>query len=71
VHDLSPNGMRLQCRTPLHENQVIRISCAALSAVGRVTFCNRTMNGELFIAGVEFLTLRFHARSGTFLSVNA
>jgi len=29
------------------------------------------MNGGLFIAGVEFLTLRFRARSGTFLSVSA
>jgi curved DNA-binding protein CbpA len=71
ARDLSPNGMQLQCRLPLRENQVIRISCDALSATGRVTFCNRGMTGGLFIAGVEFLTLRFRARSGTFLSVSA
>jgi len=71
VRDLSPNGMQLQCRLPLHENQIIRISCEALSAAGRVTFCNRAATGELFIAGVEFLTLRFYTRSGTFLSVSA
>ncbi len=71
VRDLSPNGMQLQCRFPLRENQVIRIVCASLSAIGRVTFCNRDMSGELFTAGVEFLTLRFHERSGTFLSVSA
>lgn len=71
VRDLSPNGMQLQCRLPLRENQVIRICCSALSATGRVTFCNRSMTGELFIAGVEFLTLRFHERSGTFITVSA
>jgi len=71
VRDLSPNGMQLQCRLPLRENQVIRISCNAVSATGRVTFCNRGMTGELFIAGVEFLTLRYRTRCGTFLSVSA
>jgi len=71
VRDLSPNGMQLQCRLLLRENQVIRISCTALSAAGRVTFCNRGMNGDLFIAGIEFLTLRFHSRFGTFLSIKA
>jgi len=71
VRDLSPNGMQLQCSLPLRENQVIRISCNTLSASGRVTFCNRGMTGEVFVAGVQFLTLRFHARTGTFLSVNA
>ncbi len=71
LRDLSPNGMQLQCGQPLRENQVIRISCTALKATGRVTFCNRDMTGERFIAGVEFLTLRFSTRSGTFLSVSA
>ncbi len=71
VRDLSPNGMQLQCSLPLCANQVIRISCNALSASGRVTFCNRGITGDLFIAGVQFLTLRFHSRSGIFLSVNA
>ena len=71
MRDLSPNGMQLQCPVPLNENQVIRISCKALSATGRVRFCNRGTTGNLFIAGVEFLTLRFHKRSGTFLSVSA
>lgn len=71
MRDLSPNGMQLQCTLPLAENQVIRIVCAALSATGRVIFCNRCSTGEGFIAGIEFLTLRFHERSGTFLSVSA
>lgn len=71
IRDLSPNGMQLQCRIPLHENSIIRLAAATLSATGRVTFCNRSTNGEHFVSGVEFLTLRFHERSGTFLSVSA
>lgn len=71
MRNLSPNGMQLQCGMPLAENQVIRITCSALSATGRVIFCNRDMTGEGFIAGIEFLTLRFCERTGTFLSISA
>lgn len=71
MRDLSPNGMQLQCGLPLAENQVVRIVCATLVATGRVIFCNRDMTGTGFIAGIEFITLRFSERSGTFLSVSA
>jgi hypothetical protein len=71
IRDLSPNGMQLQFGLLLREHQVIRLACTALSATGRVTFCNRDTSGEHFVAGVEFLTLRFRERSGTFLSVSA
>lgn len=71
VRDLSPNGLQLLCSFPLHTGQILRIASAALSATGRVTFCNRAISGEQFIAGLEFLTLRFHERTGTFISVSA
>lgn len=71
LRDLSPNGMQLLSPTPLQINQVIQITCAALTATGRITYCNRVSGSGQFVAGLEFLTLRFYERSGTFLSVSA
>jgi hypothetical protein len=68
LHDLSPLGLQFQCPELLREDQVIRIVSDALTAIARVSHCSTRPAGSGYIAGVEFLTLRFHERSGTFFS---
>ena len=71
LRDLSPVGLQLQSPLPLKPGQIIRITGEVVSAIVQVIYCNRDRNGQSFIAGVEFLTVCFSARVGTFLSENA
>lgn len=69
--DLSPTGLQLQLPRPLVAGLLVRIHSAPVSAIGRVRYCNRSMNGMHFLIGIEFLTVRFGARTGIFLSTCA
>jgi len=71
LRDLSPVGLQLESAGPLNPNQIIRISGEVLSAIGRVVFSNRGSNGRVFTAGIEFLTVSFHERVGTFITETA
>ena len=71
LRDLSPVGLQLQSPAPLRNGQVIHVSGEVVSAIGRVIFCNRDQRSQNFIAGIEFLTVCFHSRVGTFISADA
>ena len=68
TRDLSPHGMQFSGSSRLENNQVIRIVSAVLTAVARVTYCHQCNLRKEYTVGVEFLTLRFHERTGTFIS---
>ena len=71
LRDLSPLGLQLQSPTPLVAGQVIRLVGDAVTAIGRVAFCNRAQPDGQFIAGIEFLTVSFPKHRGTFVSESA
>ncbi|MDX2457241.1 MAG: DnaJ domain-containing protein [Gammaproteobacteria bacterium] len=71
TRDLSPHGMQFLTTNRLDDNQVIKIVSDILSAVARVTYCRQHNGRKQYAVGVEFLTLCFHERTGTFISENA
>jgi curved DNA-binding protein CbpA len=71
TRDLSPHGMQFSGSRRLADNQVIKITSDVLSAVARVTYCHQQHSRREYAIGVEFLTLHFHERTGTFISENA
>lgn len=71
LQDLSTNGLQFLSRHQLHKQQIIRIDCDVLSATARVTHSRRHSDRDCYLTGVQFLTLRFHASQGTFVSEKA
>jgi len=69
MRDLSLNGMSFASGVRFEPNQIVRIECTELRALGRIAHVERDVNGaERFSAGVEFLTLRFRRVRGSFVS---
>ena len=71
LRDLSPMGLQLQTPAPLRAEQIIRLSAEAVSAIGRVIFCNRTRDTGQFTTGIAFITVNFRQQSGTFIREQA
>jgi hypothetical protein len=72
MRDLSLNGMSFVSSVRFEPNQIVRIACTELLALGRVAHVENDAHGpERFSAGVEFLTLRFRQVRGTFVSAKA
>lgn len=69
--DLSISGLQFLSDYRLHTQQIIKITTHALSATARVTHSRRHSGGRNYMTGVEFITLRFHASQGTFISEKA
>jgi hypothetical protein len=69
MRDLSLNGMQFSTRVHLQANQIVKIDCAELRALGRVAHTSlETKAPELWTTGVEFLTLHFRKNQGSFVS---
>lgn len=68
INDLSPLGMQLLVPSKLKSKQVIKICSDVLAATARVSHCRQAGSSDHFRVGVEFITLRFHDNTGTFLS---
>jgi PilZ domain len=69
MRDLSLNGMQFTAATRLHANQIIKIDCLELRALGRVAHSTlESESPERWSTGVEFLTLRFRRSRGSFVS---
>lgn len=68
--DISPNGLRLETKSPLTKDQYIKISSSVFDAVGSVTNCVPARSGwsTKYVAGVAFVTLRFTSNTGAFVS---
>ena len=73
TEDMSLNGMQLLTTEVLTEGQILSITSEAFDAVGRVANLRKNAggSGRQWQAGLEFLTLRFHRPSGTFVSLEA
>ena len=72
LRDLSLNGMSFASVVRLQPNQVVRIDCSELRALGRVAHIERNPDsGPAFNVGIEFLTLRFRHVRGSFVSTEA
>jgi curved DNA-binding protein CbpA len=70
--NLSLNGMSFASGVRFEPNQIVRIDCTELRALGRVAHVEQDTSGaERFSAGVEFLTLRFRQVLGSFVSAKA
>lgn len=72
LRDLSLNGMSFASSVLLQLNQVVRIDCSELRALGRVAHTEKDAeNRQAFTVGIEFLTLRFRQIRGSFVSTEA
>jgi len=70
VQDLSLNGMRVLACEPLDDEHLVKIESEFCQAIARVAHC-RASSDRRYVVGLEFLTLRFTAPQGTFVSVDA
>ena len=64
--DVSLNGMLIQTQAPLKLQQTVKISCDMCQAIARVAHI--AQEGELWKAGVEFVTLQFSKSLGSIVS---
>jgi curved DNA-binding protein CbpA len=72
MRDLSLNGMQFACSIRLQPNQIVKIDSSELRALGRVAHTETEGSAvERWIAGIEFLTLRFRQIRGSFVSTEA
>jgi curved DNA-binding protein CbpA len=72
MRNLSLNGMSFTAAVRFETNQIVRIDCTELRALGRIAHIERGAEGAgRFSAGVEFLTLRFRQIRGSFVSAEA
>ena len=68
MRDLSLNGMMFVTAAPLQPNQIVRIDCEELRALGRVAHVEPDIETTSTRIGIEFLTLRFWQVRGSFVS---
>jgi hypothetical protein len=69
MRDVSLNGMAFLAAVHLTPNQIVRIDCTELRALGRVAHVESGADVEgRANTGVEFLTLRFWQVRGSFIS---
>lgn len=68
--DLSPNGLQFSSASRLAPGQRVRLACPMFSAVAEVANrSNATHRQQRY--GARFITLRYHAARGTFVSASA
>lgn len=69
MRDLSLNGMQFSSAIRLQPNQIVKIVCSELHALGRVAHIKPDPDAvDRWSTGVEFLTLRFRQVRGSFVS---
>jgi curved DNA-binding protein CbpA len=67
THNLSLNGMAFSSSLLFEVNQIVRVDCTELRALGRIAHAEQATSGaHPFSAGLEFLTLRLPEGGGTF-----
>jgi hypothetical protein len=67
IDDLSPKGLQLRCSLKLAPNKILKLFNANLQAIGKVVRCQPDTAG-IYRIGIEFVTLRFENKKGSFLS---
>jgi hypothetical protein len=72
MRNLSLNGMAFNTPVLFEVNQIVRVDCKELRALGRIAHAEQAKSGaHPFTAGLEFLTLRLPQDGGTLYSSNA
>jgi hypothetical protein len=73
VLDLSPRGIRVRAGVIVPIGAIIRVQCDVCRGVGRVRSCGRDAADPLQQRqiGIEFVTVEFRTRAGSFVSVEA
>jgi hypothetical protein len=72
MRDLSLNGMLFVAAVNLQPNQIVRVDCSELRALGRVAHVESGPDESGTVStGIEFLTLRFWQQRGSFVSAEA
>jgi hypothetical protein len=71
MRDLSLNGMLFVTTVPLEPNQIVRVDCTELRALGRVAHVEPDFERNGVRTGIEFLTLRFWQVRGSFVLAEA
>ncbi len=61
MRDLSLNGMLFVAPVALQPNQIVRVDCPELRALGRVAHVESDSDGGGARTGIEFLTLRLES----------
>jgi len=70
MRNLSLNGIGLTSSVLFEVNQVVRVDCADLRAVGRIAHTEPATKGpHPFSAGLEFVTLLLRGSGGPFSSI--
>ncbi|MFK8019196.1 MAG: DnaJ domain-containing protein [Pseudomonadales bacterium] len=67
--DLSLNGLQFRFPVALQAGHLVKIECQLFSAVAKVAHCASADAG--FLLGAQFLSLRFTAQQGSFVSTSA
>lgn len=71
VRDLSLNGMLIATRARLAPNRVVKVDCEICRTIARVAHCRRDpADSAGWLAGLEFMTLRFVKSRGGFVSTS-
>jgi hypothetical protein len=72
LRDLSLNGMRLAAASDVPVNQVVKVDGDLCRALARVAHCERDAGSAGgWTIGLEFLTLKFLNKRGSFVSARA
>ena len=72
MRNLSLDGMAFTSNVLFKVNQIVRIDCSELHALGRIAHAGPARSGSYrFSAGVEFLTLHLREDGGTFAPTKA
>lgn len=67
--DLSPNGLKFRFSHELHQGHVLKVHCALFTGVVTVAHC--MPSDSAYLIGAGFLSVRFAAQQGTFVSTSA
>jgi hypothetical protein len=72
MRDVSLNGMLVDSPLELTVNQLVKIDSEVCRALARVAHCRRAPEAVRgWLVGVEFLTLRFASKRGSFVEAEA
>lgn len=66
MHDLSLNGMQISANFYAAPGSLLKVDSEPCQSLARVAYC--TADGANWIIGLEFVTLRFSRRRGSFIS---
>ncbi len=70
--DLSPKGIRFDCKNALNQNEIIKINSSLFRAVAEINSSQKRVRGikSFYSIGAHFLSVSFTDQEGTFCSAS-